>query len=69
MMGDEYTFYNVLGLAPKSLTDGPVYIKNLFSLQVIDEQRATIELVPQTRNQASKLVLGSLLNITEYSNK
>ena len=39
-MGDDWTYHNILGLAPKSLTLGPVLIQKLQG--VIDEQRATI---------------------------
>ena len=41
-MGDDWPFYNFLGLAPKSLSDGPVVIKSLYRDGAIDSQRATI---------------------------
>ena len=30
VVGEDWTFRNIFGLAPKSLTDGPVLIQNLF---------------------------------------
>ena len=60
VVGEDWTFRNILGLAPKSLTDGPVLIQNLFNNQAIDEQRATLEFVPIDAGVNSKLTLGSL---------
>ena len=45
-MGDSWRYYNLLGLAPKSESTGPVFIQALEQQGVISGQRATLHYNP-----------------------
>ena len=40
-MGDDWVYHNILGLSPKTLTAGPVFLQKL-STEILNEQRVTI---------------------------
>ena len=63
-MGDDWIYHNIFGLAPKSLVAGPVFMQKL-SAEVLDEQRATIQINPIESNAKSTLTLGSKDGISD----
>ena len=58
-IGNEFR-RNLLGLAPKSNSTGPVFIQKLLETEVIDEQTVTINYNPKEMRTTSQFLIGSI---------
>jgi hypothetical protein len=63
-MGEDWVYHNILGLSPKTLTAGPVILQKL-SVEILNEQRATIQINPMESRAKSTLTLGSKDGISD----
>ena len=63
-MGEDWVYHNILGLSPKTLTAGPVFLQKL-SVEILNEQRATIQINPMESSAKSTLTLGSKDGISD----
>jgi len=59
-MGNTWEYYNLLGLAPKSTTKGPVFIQHLANDGVISSETATLHYNTFESQKPSSLVLGTI---------
>jgi hypothetical protein len=59
-MGDDWKYYNMMGLAPKTRTTGPVFIQTLAQEGVISSQTATLHYNTFESEIPSTLTLGTI---------
>ena len=62
-MGNDWKFYNMIGLAPRSETSGPVLIQKMKQQNVISEEIATLQYNPYPKE--SVLTFGPIADSSE----